>query len=59
MSGGAEFVQNLRRNELMRAETRSTVDDAMTYCNWRGGKMLAELRRRPWRGRRSATRGSP
>ena len=41
--GGAKFVQNLRRDELMREETGSTMHDAMTYRYWRGMNMLPDF----------------
>jgi len=40
MCGGAQFVQQLRRDELVRAEIGPPVHDAMTYCYWRGVDVL-------------------
>jgi len=40
--GGAKFVQNLRRDELMCEETGSPMNDAMAYCYWRGMNMLPD-----------------
>src|ERR1700730_5171626 len=36
MYGGAQFVQQRRGDELVRAEIGAPVHDAMTYCYWRG-----------------------
>lgn len=38
--GGAKFVQNLRRDGLVREEMGSSMHDAMAYCHWRGVNML-------------------
>jgi hypothetical protein len=41
--GGAKFVQNLRRDELMREEMGPSMHDAMAYCYWRGMNMLPDF----------------
>src|ERR1700688_2446178 len=44
MRGGAELVQDLRRDGLVRAEFGSSMHDAMAYGHWRGANMLTDCR---------------
>ena len=38
--GGAKFIQNLRRDGLVREKIGSSMHDAVAYCYWRGINML-------------------
>src|SRR6202521_5763925 len=44
MCGGAKFVHHLRRDELVRAELRAAMHDAMSDCHRRSVNMLTDGR---------------
>ena len=50
MCGGAELVQNLRGDELVRAEVRAAVHDAMSHSHRRGVNMLPDCRSKSGEG---------
>ena len=45
MRGGAKLVQDLRRDELVRAELRPSVHDTMAYSHRPSVNMILESRR--------------